>query len=145
MFKNIWDSHSALSEESDIYSLTFVRWNRREEFSPWNCILLTLQEAIAHLKLEDAEGVTIDWFLRHASLCVSCVCRATANHFERRSVTNMQYRAVISSNWSSTWKTTTNNNSKSIPPRTWRSPLSKWNDNEAHPPAWPMHRPRASS
>ena len=57
MFKNIWDSHSALSEESDIYSLTFVRWNRREEFSPWNCILLSLQEATAHLKLEDAEGV----------------------------------------------------------------------------------------
>ncbi|CAF0725391.1 unnamed protein product [Rotaria sordida] len=56
MFKNIWDSHSALSEESDVYSLTFVRWNRREEFSPWNCILLTLQEAIAHLKLEDVEG-----------------------------------------------------------------------------------------
>ena len=69
MFKNIWDSHSALSEESDIYSLTFVRWNRREEFSPWNCILLTLQEAIAHLKLEDAEGVTTDSFLSHTSIC----------------------------------------------------------------------------
>jgi hypothetical protein len=59
MFKNIWDSHSALSEESDIYTLTFVRWNRREEFSPWNCILLTLQEATAHLKIEDLEAVNI--------------------------------------------------------------------------------------
>jgi metal-dependent HD superfamily phosphatase/phosphodiesterase len=57
MFKNIWDSHSALSEESDIYTLTFVRWNRREEFSPWNCILLTLQEATAHLKIENIEAV----------------------------------------------------------------------------------------
>ncbi|CAF1503941.1 unnamed protein product [Rotaria magnacalcarata] len=56
MFKNIWDSHSVLSEESDIYTLTFVRWNRREEFSPWNCILLTLQEASAHLKMEDVEA-----------------------------------------------------------------------------------------
>ena len=59
MFKKIWDSRSALSKELDIYSLTFVRWNRREEFSPWNCILLTLQEATAHLKLDDAEGVSI--------------------------------------------------------------------------------------
>lgn len=57
MFKNIWDSHSALSEESDIYNLTFVRWNSREEFSPWNCILLTLEEATAHLKIEDVDGV----------------------------------------------------------------------------------------
>jgi hypothetical protein len=57
MFKNIWDSHSALSEESDIYSLIFVRWNRREEFSPWNCILLTLHEATAHSKLEDIDAV----------------------------------------------------------------------------------------
>lgn len=57
MFKNIWDSHSALSEESDIYNLTFVRWNIQEEFSPWNCILLTLQEAAAHLKLNDVEAV----------------------------------------------------------------------------------------
>ncbi len=57
MFKNIWDSHSVLSEESDIYSLTFVRWNLNEEFSPWNCILLTLQEATAHLKLPDVEEV----------------------------------------------------------------------------------------
>ncbi len=58
MFKNIWDSHSVLSEESDIYTLTFVRWNRREEFSPWNCILLTLQEATAHLKIDDLEAVS---------------------------------------------------------------------------------------
>lgn len=57
MLKNIWDNHSALSEESDIYALTFVRWNHREEFSPWNCILLTLQEATAHMKVGDIEGV----------------------------------------------------------------------------------------
>jgi IQ and ubiquitin-like domain-containing protein len=57
MFKSVWDSHSALSEEADIYNLTFVRWNRLEEFSPWNCILLTLQEAVAHLKIDNIEQV----------------------------------------------------------------------------------------
>ena len=57
MFKSIWDSHSILSEESDIYTLTFVRWNRHEEFTPWNCILLTVEEANAHMKLDDPETV----------------------------------------------------------------------------------------
>ena len=57
MLSNIWDNHSSLSEEADIYNLTFVRWNRQEEFSPWNCILLTLEEATAHLKIENVEEV----------------------------------------------------------------------------------------
>lgn len=57
LFKNIWDSHSVLSEETDIYSLIFVRWHREEEFTPWNCILLTIEEANAHAKIADPETV----------------------------------------------------------------------------------------
>jgi hypothetical protein len=71
MLKNIWDSHSILSEESDIYTLTFVRWNRREEFSPWNCILLTLEEATAHLKLEDVETVNKYFIELRILMCFS--------------------------------------------------------------------------
>ncbi|CAF0991558.1 unnamed protein product [Didymodactylos carnosus] len=56
LYKSIWDGHSALSEEGDVYNLTFVRWNKRTEFTPWNCILLTLNEAIAHLKIDDLDG-----------------------------------------------------------------------------------------
>lgn len=77
MLKNIWDSHSALSEESDIYTLTFVRWNRREEFSPWNCILLTLQEATAHMKVDDLEGVISLILSIHSLILVSLELQRT--------------------------------------------------------------------
>ncbi len=95
MLKNIWDSHSILSEESDIYTLTFVRWNRREEFSPWNCILLTLEEATAHLKLEDVETVN-KYFIELRILICFFFYRVIVNHFAKKFVINMRYRAVIS-------------------------------------------------
>lgn len=57
IFENIWSSQSILSSINDVYQLHFVRWNKLEEWSPWNCILLTLEEASAHLKLTDLEAV----------------------------------------------------------------------------------------
>ena len=57
MFDKIWNSQSILSANQDIYQLHFVRWNRNEEWSPWNCILLTLDEADSHLKLTNLELV----------------------------------------------------------------------------------------
>merc|ERR1739838_1156845 len=51
--ENIWVSCSILSSWDDMYDLIFVRWNKYEEWSPCNCILLTKDEAIAHLRLED--------------------------------------------------------------------------------------------
>ena len=93
MFKNIWDSHSILSEESDIYTLTFVRWNRREEFSPWNCILLTLQEATAHLKIDDLEAVCT---FESIHILDRFLYRVIVNHFVKKFVINTQFLAVIS-------------------------------------------------
>lgn len=57
VFESIWNSQSVLSNVNDIYQLHFVRWNKHEEWSPWNCILLTLEEAVAHLKLTNLEAV----------------------------------------------------------------------------------------
>lgn len=45
-------SQSVLSSWSDLYDLVFVRWDKKEDWSPWNCVLLTIDEAKAHLKLE---------------------------------------------------------------------------------------------
>ena len=36
-----------------------VRWRRGEEWSPWNCVLLTREEAQAHLRLEEVEMVRV--------------------------------------------------------------------------------------
>ncbi|GAB1290595.1 IQ and ubiquitin-like domain-containing protein [Apodemus speciosus] len=53
--ENIWASQSALSAWDDLNDLVMVRWDKHVEWSPWNCILLTKDESIAHLKLESIE------------------------------------------------------------------------------------------
>ncbi|NWT93858.1 IQUB protein, partial [Urocynchramus pylzowi] len=51
LIENIWNGQSALSACSDLYDLVMVRWDKKQEWSPWNTILLTKEEADAHLKL----------------------------------------------------------------------------------------------
>ncbi|XP_009561881.2 IQ and ubiquitin-like domain-containing protein isoform X1 [Cuculus canorus] len=51
MIENIWGCQSALSACRDLYDLVMVRWDKQHEWSPWNTILLTKDEADAHLKL----------------------------------------------------------------------------------------------
>ncbi|KAG8439832.1 hypothetical protein GDO86_005848 [Hymenochirus boettgeri] len=55
LIENIWAGHSALSACDDLHYLVMVRWDKYLEWSPWNCILLTKDEAAAHLKLVDAQ------------------------------------------------------------------------------------------
>ncbi|KAH0616556.1 hypothetical protein JD844_027752 [Phrynosoma platyrhinos] len=55
MVENFWGSQSALSAWEDLYDLVMVRWNKYQEWSPWNCILLRNEEAEAHLKLQNLE------------------------------------------------------------------------------------------
>ncbi len=57
MFESIWTGQSILSACADIFQLHFVRWNKEEEWTPWNTILLTLEEAESHLKLKNLELV----------------------------------------------------------------------------------------
>ena len=42
----------------DLFELILVRWNIRYPWAPWNCILLTNDEAQAHVKLENPELVS---------------------------------------------------------------------------------------
>ena len=56
--ENIWNSQSVLSAWDDLYDLVLVRWDRHQEWSPWNSILLTKEEATAHKKLERLEEVS---------------------------------------------------------------------------------------
>ncbi|XP_063097472.1 IQ and ubiquitin-like domain-containing protein isoform X2 [Cavia porcellus] len=55
LIENIWASQSVLSAWDDLNDLVMVRWDKSLEWSPWNCILLTKDEAAAHLKLESIE------------------------------------------------------------------------------------------
>jgi hypothetical protein len=42
--RSFWDSRSIMSGRTDLYELRLVRYIHDEEWSPWNCILLTHQE-----------------------------------------------------------------------------------------------------
>lgn len=55
LVENIWASQSVLSAWDDINDLVMVRWDKSLEWSPWNCVLLTKDEAVAHLKLTSIE------------------------------------------------------------------------------------------
>ncbi|XP_025968844.2 IQ motif and ubiquitin-like domain-containing protein isoform X2 [Dromaius novaehollandiae] len=55
MVENIWGCQSALSASDDLYDLVMVRWDKHREWSPWNTILLTKDEADAHLKLRSLQ------------------------------------------------------------------------------------------
>ncbi|XP_050310148.1 IQ and ubiquitin-like domain-containing protein [Anthonomus grandis grandis] len=61
----IWHGHSALSECNDVYQLRLVRWKQDLDWSPWNCILLTLDEAKAHLRLSLLEDAYEKEFINH--------------------------------------------------------------------------------
>lgn len=55
LVENIWGGQSVLSAWPDLYDLVIIRWDKRDEWSPWNCILITREEAAAHMKIEDVK------------------------------------------------------------------------------------------
>ena len=57
LVENIWGGQSVLSAVRDVFELTLARWDKREQWAPWNCVLMTKDEAKAHAKLTDIEEV----------------------------------------------------------------------------------------
>lgn len=53
----IWHSRSIISENSNINELRLCRWNKEEEWSPWNTMLITAEEITSHLKVVNLEDV----------------------------------------------------------------------------------------
>ncbi|XP_073815788.1 IQ motif and ubiquitin-like domain-containing protein [Musca autumnalis] len=53
----IWHGHSVLSKCNNLSRLRLPRWNKSEEWSPWNCVCLTDTEARNHNRVEDLESV----------------------------------------------------------------------------------------
>ncbi|XP_025107613.1 IQ and ubiquitin-like domain-containing protein [Pomacea canaliculata] len=51
LVENIWNGQSILSAWSDLHDMVLIRWDSHTQWSPWNCILLTEDEATAHGKL----------------------------------------------------------------------------------------------
>lgn len=62
--ETIWHGHSILSQTTDRHRLRLPRWMPSEDWSPWNCICLTENEAKTHLKLRDFKAVYQDHLLK---------------------------------------------------------------------------------
>ncbi|XP_069759481.1 IQ motif and ubiquitin-like domain-containing protein isoform X2 [Narcine bancroftii] len=68
LIDSIWGTQSALSSSTNLKDLIMIRWDKKSEWSPWNCILLTEEEAAAHLKLSNIEkdyGATFIRKIKH--------------------------------------------------------------------------------
>ena len=57
LVEHIWASQSLLSGDTELAELVLIRWNTKEPWSPWNCVLLNDEEGRAHLNLADVETV----------------------------------------------------------------------------------------
>ena len=57
LVENIWGGQSALSANRELFELTLARWDKRQQWAPWNCILITKEEAKAHYKLDRVNEV----------------------------------------------------------------------------------------
>ena len=55
--EHFWAAQSVLSGKDDLKELRLIRWDRLVEWSPWNCILLSKDEAKIHLQLPFPEDV----------------------------------------------------------------------------------------
>ncbi|OAF68549.1 IQ and ubiquitin-like domain-containing protein, partial [Intoshia linei] len=57
IIEEIWRGQSILSGWCDIDDLTLCRWNMEESWSPWNMVLVTNEESIAHDSIKDLSKV----------------------------------------------------------------------------------------
>ncbi|KAL5496930.1 hypothetical protein EMCRGX_G013308 [Ephydatia muelleri] len=53
LVEDIWGGQSALSASDDPYELTLGKWDSKEQWSHWNCTLLTKDEVVGHNRLDD--------------------------------------------------------------------------------------------
>ncbi|KAF0040444.1 hypothetical protein F2P81_006342 [Scophthalmus maximus] len=80
----IWSSCSALKASSDLYSLVFVRWDSKRDWSPWNCILLSKEETSAHLELQHVLKDMVDLIDREEELMTRSVKAGNLEGLRRR-------------------------------------------------------------
>ncbi len=55
--QNFWDGQSVLSGCKELRSLALARWIKDRDWAPWNCVLLTKDEAEIHETIGDVEEV----------------------------------------------------------------------------------------
>lgn len=57
LVNHIWQGQSVVSKTTDLFILRMVRYQDDVEWAPWNCILLTKDEADIHYYINDLSTV----------------------------------------------------------------------------------------
>lgn len=78
LLNHIWHGQSAVSKATDIFLLRFVRYRTDDEWTPWNCILLTEDEADVHSRIKDPAKV----YSRHLIDQIGLSHQIAKNHFK---------------------------------------------------------------
>lgn len=63
LVEQVWGSKSIFSGADDLFELVLLRWDRRDEWSPWNTVLLTKDEVPAHERAAALEATYCREFL----------------------------------------------------------------------------------
>lgn len=57
LVNHIWQGQSVVSKTRDLFILRMVRYQKDIEWAPWNCILLTKDEADVHEYINDLAAI----------------------------------------------------------------------------------------
>lgn len=78
LVNHIWHGRSAVSKNMDLSLLRLVRYQKDVEWSPWNCILLTENEADVHYRIDDPATVYSKCLIKQIHLAH----QIAKNHFK---------------------------------------------------------------
>ncbi|EFN80348.1 IQ and ubiquitin-like domain-containing protein [Harpegnathos saltator] len=79
LVNHIWHGQSAVSKSTDLFLLRLIRYQTYEEWAPWNCILLTEDEADMHSRIKDPAMI----YSKHLIDQIGLAHQIAKNHFQQ--------------------------------------------------------------
>ncbi|XP_012232553.2 IQ motif and ubiquitin-like domain-containing protein [Linepithema humile] len=88
LINHIWHGRSVVSKDNDLFHLRLVRYQKDVEWAPWNCILLTKDEADIHYRIEDLATV----YSEHLIEKINLAHQIAKNHFKQLIIFEKDFR-----------------------------------------------------
>lgn len=88
LVNHIWHGQSAISKVKDLFILRLVRYQKDVEWAPWNCILLTEDEAEVHYRIHDLTTV----YSKHLINQINLKHQIAKNYFKQLIIFEKDFR-----------------------------------------------------
>ncbi|XP_011706277.1 PREDICTED: IQ and ubiquitin-like domain-containing protein [Wasmannia auropunctata] len=88
LVNHIWQGQSAVSKTTDLFNLRMVRYQRDVEWAPWNCILLTKDEADIHYYIDDLDTI----YSKHLISQINLRHQIAKNYFKQLIIFEKDFR-----------------------------------------------------